>query len=165
MSKYTINSTNSKTFILSDENKEIGTLIQTNWFSTKFSFSIFDKNYSINPIGFFKRNIEIRNEQTLFYTIKSGMFGKLSIHKEGDSSDSVLYFKRKSFLSNSYIVQNNSQEILAIITPHFVWKKFRYDFEINTMNELESDLNKNMILFLTLYCNLLMIRRAAIAAA
>lgn len=150
MGQYKVNSANSRDFILTMDNINIGELKYPKWYSFKAEMSLADNAlYQLIPKGLWDSRIELKQgEKTILY-FEMGWKG---IVINFNNSDKKYLLKLKGLLSNKFVLIGPDEKELLAIETDFKWAKLTFDFNIKTSNEFDNFENKEVLLLTTLHC-------------
>ena len=149
MKEYKVNSKDTKSFYLSQDGLEIGSLIYEKWFSFKAEMILQKKDtFQIEPKGFWGTTIELKQHDKVLLNFKLNWNGNIIISTQFDSNEKGYVFKQKGILKTTFVLLDTNEAELLSIQPDFKWSKLYYDYNISTSAIFES-LNHNDILLLT----------------
>lgn len=122
------NSTDKKTFQLTDNEELLGQLIYENLFFLKASIKLANTEvYDIKPVGFFGTSISITQNGTEIANLKMNWSGHIVIAFQ-DGQEYI--FKAKGLLASTFAIENKDKELLVHFTPKFNWSKFKYSYDV-----------------------------------
>ncbi len=126
-------STDKKTFQLLENGKLLGELLYENLFFRKAEIKLpQEDSYEIKPGGIFKTSFSVSKNTTNIASFKMNWRGHVEIILQ-DGQEFIL--KGKGFFHNKYTLENKAGEVLMEFKPEFVWRKFRYNFNIHFDNK------------------------------
>ncbi len=123
-----IESTDRKTFELSDGNQKLGQLRYNGLFSYQAELVLPDsESYEIKPSGFFGTSLDVFHKGSEVANMKMNWRGNIVISFK-DGNEFVL--RAIGALHNKYVLENTELERLMQFNPNFNWSKFTYHYEI-----------------------------------
>lgn len=136
----------------SELKESIGTLEYGMWGVRKaeVASTTAEFKYHLSATGFWQTTIIVNKGDTPFAEIKPVLGRGLQLSFSGTTQ--TFMFKKKAAFSTDYKVVDENDRELATVEPHFKWKKFGYDYEIDVQyNTLDEEINLVLPLLLV-YC-------------
>jgi len=152
MGQYKANSTNSRNFILTMDNVNIGELKYTKWYSFNAEIVLANNSlFQLIPKGFWDSKIELLKGEKTLLVFEMGWKG-IVIHSHLNGSEKKYLLKLKGLLSSTYILIDTAEKELLAVDANFNWSKLNFDFNLETSNEFDNFDNKELLLLTTLHC-------------
>lgn len=143
------NSTDKKTFQLTDEGRLIGEIIYQTMFFLKADIKIPNsEDYKILPVGFFKTSIIVTQQDAEIARLVMNWKGQIVITFY-DGQEFLL--KLNGVFKNNYSVENQDGEKLITLIPKFNWGSFQYNYEISSELNTNQNHNNSLLLALSVY--------------
>ncbi|HEY8366738.1 MAG TPA: hypothetical protein VIL57_06280 [Bacteroidia bacterium] len=142
MNIYHAYSNNSRNIKLSLNDKELGELQYLNWFSFKAKIILNNKDsYDLIPKGFFDASIELKKDEEVLISFKMVWKGiAIKVYKGGQEHKFLL--KHNTWeLGYNYTLLNEENTQIAIIKSKFEWKKFNFNYKIELIENLPSNVD------------------------
>lgn len=141
-----VNSTDKKTFQLTDNGTQIGEIIYENLFFLKAEINLSNsEKYKIAPVGIFGRSISVTQNETQIANLYLSWSGEIVITFQ-DGQEYIL--KLNGIFSNKYTIENRDKEKLIQLEAKFNWIKFHYRYDITYNIEPENKVTENTLLLL-----------------
>ena len=140
------NSTNNKSFQLTENGHQLGELIYENSF-TQMKAEIKLPNsevYNIVPVGFFRTSITVTKDGNKIASLSMSWNGKIIITFQ-DNSEYAL--KLKGIFQNKVLLENTVKENIMCFEPHFNWSDARLNHTI-TYDIKNDNVSKDYLLIL-----------------
>lgn len=141
-------STDNKTFQLTENGEQLGELIYENMFFLKAEIKLANSElYEIKPVGFFGTSIAITKNGADIASLVMNWRGQIVITFQ-NGQEYVL--KLNGLFYNKYIIENKAGEKLIQLEPQFNWRQFHYNYDIsyNITNDNKKDI---LLLLLAVY--------------
>ncbi|NTS41437.1 hypothetical protein HRG84_11020 [Flavisolibacter sp. BT320] len=139
------NSTDNKTFQLTDNGQLLGELVYENIFHMKAAIRLANSDtYAIKPVGLFGTSLMVSKEGEEIADLKMNWRGQIIISFQNGQE---FVFKAKGMFHNHYLIENKEGEKLVQYDPKFNWKKFHYNYVL-TYDKTPSD---SLLLLLGVY--------------
>lgn len=132
-----IQSTDRKTFDLTDESANLGTLTYDGPFSFKATARIGSDNYAIEPEGIFSTSISVSKNGAEVATMKMNWKGQIIISMN-DGLEFIL--KATGTFLNKYTIEDSNHQVQMLLSPEFNWSKFNYNYTISYDNKPQNAL-------------------------
>lgn len=129
----------------------LGKLTYGNWFKFNAEMEIAGKKYDIEPKGFWKKNIEIKNDTEIIAVLKMNWNGDLVIRMKLSGKEEEFVLKYSGFLKEKFILTNHQNEDLLIFKASYRWINMIYNYDITSSENFEAIQDKILLLFITLY--------------
>ncbi len=143
------NSTDKKTFQLTENGQELGELIYENLFFSKAEIKLPNsERYELAPIGFFATRIAVTKNGNEIASLVMNWKGQIVITFQNGQE---FVIKLNGLFSNKFIIENIDQEKLIQLEAKFNWREFHYNYNITydiTNNNIPMD---NLLLLLGIY--------------
>lgn len=152
MGHYKANSTDARNFSLTFDDRKIGELIYTKWYSFNAEILLSNaKRYQLESKGFWESKIELKDGEKILLEFKMGWKG-IIINSFLEGKQETFLLKIKGLLSSKFmLIDTNNNELMAAETD-FKWSKFNYDYLIETAADFEKFTNKELLLLTMLHC-------------
>ncbi len=122
-------STNQKTFELTDGSEKLGELSYDNLFSfNALIITAKEGNYELKPTGVFSSEISVTKNGEKVAILKMNWKGHVIMSFQ-NGEEFILKSTRVFF--NKYVVENKDQQQLLLLDPNFNWSKFNYNYTIS----------------------------------
>ena len=129
-------STNKKTYQLLENGQRLGELLYENLFLLKAEIQLPDaESYEIKPQGVFKTSISILKNGIELANFKMNWRGQIEF-VFNDGQEFIL--KGKGFFHNKYTLENKEGKKIIEIIPDFIWRKFRYNYNVSYNEPLDN---------------------------
>ena len=123
-----INSTDSKTFELTDNEKKLGYITYQGLFSFEANAVVGNETYRITPIGFFSTTISVSQDDIEVANLQMNWKGHIIISFQ--TGEEFILKTTGTFL-NKYVLEDKDQQKLLLLNPDFNWSKFSYSYSIS----------------------------------
>lgn len=123
-----IQCTDNKTFELIDESNKLGQLSYNRLFSFKATLEINKHTYVIEPFGVLKTSVLVTKDDIEIANMKMNWKGQIIISYH---SGEEFVLKATGTFLNKYVIENNKNEKLMLLSPDFNWAKFNYNYDIS----------------------------------
>lgn len=141
----TAQSNDKKTFLLSDDGRQLGALIYENLFFLNAEIKLVSSDvYKIKPVGFFQTSIYVTKNGADIAKLLMNWRGEIVISCQ-DGQEYVL--KLNKFFFSKYIIENRNGENIIQLAPQFNWRAFQYNYDI-AYNMSSDDTSKDPLLLL-----------------
>jgi hypothetical protein len=146
MGQYKATSANSKNFILTQNNVQLGELIYPKWYTFNAEIILADKSvYKLVPQGFWESSIQLKKDDDTLLEFKLEWKGIVfSINKNGATHDYLL--KLKGLLSSKFVLVDSDDNELFEVECDFKWTKAEYDYFVSTTEKFDQFENKELLL-------------------
>lgn len=122
------NSTDKKTFQLTENGQQLGEIIYENLFFLKAEIHLGNaEKYKVAPVGFFGTSISVTQSETQIATLSLSWNGKIVISFQDGQEFSL---KLNDIFSNKYILEDKNKETILQINSKFNWRQFQYTYDI-----------------------------------
>ncbi len=160
--RYTVQGSKARQFELTDDSgRNIGQMYFPKWYSTRAEIILASgDNLLITPERNLLQTIHVTNEGVAVATVKFGWMGKISITL-ADGSEYM--FKRVSLFSGTFGLFNANGHKVVNIKQEFYWKRFAFNYEINTDDNYPEGKDIGLLL-IAIYVITAMQRRGAAVA-
>ena len=141
-----VNSTNNKSFQLTENGRQLGELIYENSF-TQMKAEIKLPNsevYNIVPVGFFGTSITVTKDGNKIASLSMSWNGKVIITFQDDSEYAL---KLKGIFQNQVFLENTKKENIMCFDPHINWTDARLNHTI-TYDIKNDNVSKDYLLML-----------------
>ncbi|TGD59118.1 hypothetical protein [Flavobacterium humi] len=131
---YTIKERSWKKIILTQGEKELGSLDYIGWSSAKCEINLHNgEKFSIDPKSFWKSSFELKqNGKTLLeYAMNFG--GTFAFKSSVNDPDVAFTMKSKGFWGKSYVILDKKGDQMAQIMLGYSWKTFKSQYDIQTV--------------------------------
>jgi hypothetical protein len=153
MITYSIKSTPSTLFTLSQDDTNLGSLTYESWSSYQATIALNDGlTYAIQPKGFWGTTIEIKSGETVLFDFKMKWDGQIIIRKNANDTDAAFVVKYKSVVKNTFVLLGQHDDELLLIKPSFTWNKSGYDYQLTASATFEHLPDKALLLLIAVYC-------------
>jgi|SRR5690606_1788125 len=143
------NSTDNKTFQLTENGQQLGELIYENLFFLKAEIKLLNSElYDLAPVGFFGTSVAVTKNGNEIASLVMNWRGQIVITFQ-DGQEFVI--KLIGLFSNKFIIENKDQEKLIQLELKFNWREFHYNYNITydiTNDNIPKD---NLLLLLGVY--------------
>lgn len=129
----------------------LGKLTYGNWFKFNAEMEIAGEKYDVEPKGFWKKNIEIKNDAEIIADIKMNWDGDLIIRMKSSGKEEKFVLKHSGFIKEKFILTNDQNEDLLIFKASYRWIDMIYNYHITSSENFEAIPDKTLLLFITLY--------------
>ncbi|HLO39354.1 MAG TPA: hypothetical protein VK173_12720 [Lacibacter sp.] len=133
-------STDNKTFQLTENEEQLGELIYENLFFLKAEIKLANSElYNIKPVGFFGTSIAITKNGADIASLVMNWRGQIVITFQNGEEYVI---KLNGLFYNKYIIENKAEEKLIQLEPQFNWRQFHYNYDIsyNITNDNKKDI-------------------------
>jgi hypothetical protein len=131
------NSTDQKTFQLTENGQQLGTLTYESLFLLKAEIRLEKgEHYEIKALGFFGTTITVTKNGSETANLKMNWRGQIVLAFY-DGQEFVL--KAKGIFGNKFVIENKEEKTLIQFDPKFNWRKFHYNYDI-TYDEKPHDI-------------------------
>lgn len=152
MSQYKANAINSRNFILTSDNQEIGELIYEKWYSFHAEILMNDgTKCQLEPTGFWNSKIELKDDTQTLLEFKMGWKGIVIKILSAKNEDTYL-LKMKGLLSSKFVLIDTDDEELMVVETNFKWSKLTFDYNIETTQNFDNFDNKELLILTILHC-------------
>lgn len=143
------NSTDKKTFQLTENGQALGELGYKNLFSLKAEIKLPNAEYyEIAPVGFWATSIAVTRNGVKVAGLAMNWSGQIVIAFQ-DGQEFVL--KLNGFFQSRYVVENKNQEKLIQLEPRFNWSAFQYNYSIACNMANDNNPKNALLLLLSVY--------------
>lgn len=121
-------STDKKTFVLTDDGQSLGELIYENMFFLNAEIKLENNEvFKIKPVGLFQTSITVTKNEKEIANLKMNWRGQIVI---AFTDGQEFVFAPKGMFHNKYTIENKDGEIIIQFEPKFNWSIFHYNYEI-----------------------------------
>jgi|GEM_PF-291759 len=153
MTTYSVKSTQSKLFTLSQDDTILGSLTYESWFSYQATIALSNGlTYAIQPKGFWGTTVEIKSGEAVLFDFTMKWDGQIVIRKNADDVDAAFIVEYKSVIKNTFILLGHDNKELLLIKPSFTWNKSSYDYQLTASATFEHLPNKALVLLVAIHC-------------
>ena len=143
------NSTDKKTFQLTEDGKQLGELIYENLFFLKAEIKLQNSElYELAPVGFFGTSIAVTKNGNKIASLVMTWGGQIVITFQ-DGREFVI--KLNGLFHNKYTIENKDGEKLIQLEPKFNWRAFHYNYNITYSIENDNRPADNLLILLGVY--------------
>ncbi len=146
------NSTNNKSFQLTENGNQLGELIYENSF-TQMKAEIKLPNssaYNIVPAGFFGTSIHVTKDGNKIASLSMSWNGKIIITFQNDKEYAL---KLKGIFKNQVFLENTNKENIMLFEPHFNWTDNRLNHSISYNIQNDNEAKDYLLLLLGVYAS------------
>lgn len=156
----------SRTIIFTDDHRTVGKLVYAGRLSGKAQI-INEENqvFEIVSLDFWKRSFEIRMNGKPLMSFKKKWTGTTHIKTSMGAGETEYIFKHKGFFRSRYVLQDNDDRDMAVVSAKFQWKGFKYDFGIEISDSLKRRQSCFLLIALSVYLSKESIKQSASAGA
>ena len=136
--------------VINEQNAPVGALDYQTWLPNRARMTTFGGIvYDIAPTGFWQMTMAVTRDDVPFAELKRTP----AVGMEVRLATGVVYtFRRKNLWQGYYSLENEVQEEMATIYRTFNWRKFNFDYDIETFMPA-TDLQTDQLLpMLIVYC-------------
>ncbi|ESU21412.1 hypothetical protein FEDK69T_24790 [Flavobacterium enshiense DK69] len=138
-------STDKKTFQLTENGQQLGELIYENLFFLNAEIKLTSSDvFEIKPVGLFQTSINVTQNGTEIAKLVMNWRGEIVISYQ-DGEEYVL--KLNTFFFGKYIIENKKEEKIIQLDPKFNWREFHYNYDI-VYNITDDNKSKDPLLLL-----------------
>ena len=153
MSDYQVKSSDTRRFVVTAENEEVGELNYDSWYSFKSELLLTTgEAFQVEPKGFWGTTIELKKAGVVLLNFKMHWDGNIIIKTRFDTEESNYNFKYKSIFKTSFVLQDENEKVFLEIQPDFQWSKLSYDYRISTTDEFDQISYNKVLLLTTVHC-------------
>lgn len=146
MKEYNVKSEKGRTYRLFDEEKEIGLLTHSKWFSMNSEIELSDyKKLSVVSVGFWNNKMVVKDNDTEVASFKMTWNGGLSII----SGSEEYRLKPKGIFKSGFLLTDETETLLSI-DYHLTWKSLANDFTFKSSEAFEGISYKETMLMIVL---------------
>lgn len=152
MQKYKVVHQNSKIYTLSKDGQDVGSLNYKSWFSYNgLILTVEGGKYKFTPDGYFKWRITTVDKRTNLAIVSSDWKG-LNITLLTDEGDKSYKLRMNGLLKFIFTLKDSNDHTVLTATMDMNWKKFRMEYNIEAMDEVEQMAMNDILLFATIHC-------------
>lgn len=150
--QYTAAGTHNRHFeLFTDDNKSLGRLDYTSWFSTNASITLANGDtYTIAPTNFWQTTIELVKNNVVIANVKRNWAMNIIVSIEGGPD---YYFKNVGFLNRHYALIGDQDREVVALSPDFQWSTLSFNYEMETDDNYSELTDPAFLLFLIYCCN------------
>jgi len=145
-------STDSKTFTLTADGKDIGRLKYKNWFSFKAQVELADySTVDIVTVGFWGTTVEMKRDDKVLLRFQMNWKGNIIINNYFEGEKEFI-FKHQGLLKSNYVLMDKNENQLLIVEPDFKWAGLKYDYTIESEQIFKNKRDNDLMLFAIVHC-------------
>lgn len=145
-----VNSTNNKSFRLTENGHQLGELIYENSF-TQMKAEIELSNsevYIVEPVGFFGTEITVTKDGKKIASLSMSWNGKIIITFDNNREYAL---KLKGIFQNQVFLENTNKDNIMCFQPHFDWSAARLNHSITFDIENDKESKDYLLIILGVY--------------
>jgi len=151
MKQIAISPLTNKSYTAIYKDKVLGSLHYRHWYSTRGTITMDNgQQYIIERKGFWGTSHEVKKEGKAVLLLKAKWDGGIAIISPGEPKY-YFEFKPKGLMGSSYVLINNKQEELLIMTANFSWKKFSSGYGVNCGDNFGNNEEEQLLLWVSVY--------------
>lgn len=156
-----------KTIVVFDGENETSRLVYHGRFSSKADIIDDDKQvFTIVPVNIWRTAFEVRKGEKSILNFRRRWKGNTLIQTFFGSNDEEYTFRRKGIFHRRFLLLDKDDRELLVVKTEFIWKKFRYNYNIEVRDSMKRRQNFHLLTTLMVYlCREYMSRQAAHGAA
>jgi len=156
-----------KTIVVFDGENETGRLVYHGWLSSKADIIDIDKQaFTIVPVNVWRTAYEVRKGEKLILSFRRSWKGNTLIQTFYGSNDEEYAFRRKGIFNSRFLLLDKDDREMLVVKTEFIWKKFRYNYNIEVSDSVKRRQNFQLLTTLMVYlCREYMSRQASHVAA
>ncbi|WP_341225488.1 hypothetical protein [uncultured Arcticibacterium sp.] len=133
-----IESTSGKgSFKLLDGNKVISDVVYENWYSSKASSRLKGNLIEIKPANFWRTKILIFRNKREVGSMEFNWRGRMQIKiRDSEKRQREFSVKYNGVFKGKFDVYDEKQEVVLRLIPAFNWKRFSYNYDIETIKQI-----------------------------
>lgn len=152
----------SKTIVFLQEQKVMGKLLYTGFFSRKATIlDSENREYSIHSPGFWKSSFDVSENGKAVMSFKKRWNGITRVKTFFGSGETGYIFRHKGFFKSRYVLQDKDDREMAVVRVRFKWKGFRYNFDIEINDSLKQESRHFLLVALAVFLTRDLIRKHA----
>jgi len=142
----------SKTIVVYNGDNESGKLVYKNRFSSKAR--IVDPelgSFDIVPVNFWKTQFEVRKDFTALVLFKRKWNGVTHVKTSFGANEQEYTFRHKGTFNSRYLLMDKDEREMLVVKTVFIWKKFRYNYNIEVNESFRRRLHHLLLITLMVY--------------
>ena len=149
--RYTVTGEGTRHFeVINEMNAPVGTRDYQTWRPNRARMTTFDGLvYDIAPVGFWQMSMAVTRDDVPYAELKRTPAVGIKVRL---ATSAMYTFRRKSLWQGSYSLENEAQEELATIFSTFNWRKFSFDYDIETFAPTVDQQTAQLLPMLLVYC-------------
>lgn len=151
MKKIEIVAEGSMVYVAMLDEKELGRMEYTNWYSdSKAIITINGNEYKLGPKGFWHTTTDIFKEEKVVFNIAPRWQGGFTITASADSEKPFI-FHNKGWFKTGYEVVDYQNQVLFDIQGNFSWKKMSPGYSVSCSVGFANDEADILLLILSVH--------------
>ncbi len=135
--------------VVNDQNAIVGSLEYKVWLPNRARITTLNNlEFDAVPFGFWQNSMAVMRDGVTYAELKRTM----SMSMEVQLANRQFTVKRKNFWQGSYKLENETGEEMAEISGSFKWRKFSFDYDIDTYISTGDPLADELLPMLLVYC-------------
>lgn len=143
--EYTAKSQNLS-FEIKKENQVLGKINYGNWFKLNAEIEISGKKFQVEPKGFFKSGIEIKEGSKVLVTIEMKWNGDVIIKTKFNNNEEFTV-RHSGFFKEKFTMRNHKNEENLVLNTIYHWKAMIYTYQIKSTENFEMLENRDLLIF------------------
>jgi len=128
----------AKNIVFTEGNERLATLTYPKRMSAQaFIYLESGSTYEIKPLDFWKSKFEILENGKAIIAFNKKWTGRTLIDVSRQGHRQSYFFQPKGFFDYRYVLMDNDKREMAVLRTKFVWKGFRYKFDIQISESLK----------------------------
>lgn len=128
----------AKNIAFTEENERLATLTYTKRMSAQaFIYLENGSTYEIKPLDFWKSKFEILENGKAIIAFSKKWTGRTLIEVSRQGHRQSYLFQPKGFFDYRYVLMDNNKREMAVLRTKFVWKGFRYNYDLQIYESLK----------------------------
>jgi hypothetical protein len=141
-----------KTIVVFDGEKETGRLVYHGRFSSRADIVDVDKQvFAILPVNIWRTAYEVRQGEKSILSFNRSWKGSTRIQTFFGSSDEEYTFRRKGIFHRRLLLLDKDDREMLVVKTEFIWKKFRYDYNIEVSESMKRRQHFQLLTTLMVY--------------
>jgi hypothetical protein len=157
----------AKTIFVFDGELKTGRLVYKNWYSSKAGILDSEQHlYEIVPVNIWKTSFEVKDGAKAIISFKRKWKGTTLLQTYFGFNDKEYTFRRKGLFNRRYLLTDKDDREMLVVRTKFIWKKFRYNYNIEVSDSFRRHPQYLLIVTLMVYlCREYISREASHVAA
>jgi hypothetical protein len=128
----------AKNIAFTEGNERLGTLTYPKRMSAQAFIQVENgSTYEIKPLDFWKSKFEILENGKAIIAFNKKWTGRVLIDVARQGHRQSYLFQSKGFFDYRYVLMDNDKREMAVLRTKFVWKGFRYNFDLQISESLK----------------------------
>ena len=107
----------------------------------------------MEPKGFWGTTVEVLDGKKVILQFTMNWDGNIVMNIYFNDIEKNYTFSHKGFFRESFVLTDEKGSELLMMKPHVQWRSLNYEYQVYTSEILETFVEKNILLLISLHCS------------